>query len=109
MLRAVGTGAGEAPHGAFWERSYGEFVNASFPVARGRAGVVRLLVPGNASASNLIHALRGGKDVVVILPNGQRSTTDVGPLHTALEKLADADLAKLEAWIDAGCPERGEE
>ncbi len=87
--RPVGT------HGAFWRSmTRDEFV-------AGEVVGERLLIVGDGAGSNLVKALRG------LIPFG----TDTGTPGAAYRRMPagrramrDADIDKIEAWIDAGCP-----
>ncbi len=77
-------------HGNFWRgKTRDEFVGMvvlkKWP----------LLVVGNAKESNLIKAVRG-------LP--PFDGTEASQMPDGFPPLSEASIAKLEGWIDAGCP-----
>jgi len=102
--------APNAPHSSFWrELSYGEFVKFEFREGPGKEGRIRLLVPWDSAASNMIKALRNGKGVTVRMPDGSMVTRDIAPMPKDADPMPAADIQKLADWIDAGCPEKAGE
>ncbi len=105
MFRSLKADPGDAPHEAFWDLPYEEFVNFVFPFSWDDTDTtMKLLEPWNAKESNLILALGDGRGVTVV-KNGKKKKTKVAPMPKGAKKMAPADIAKLAAWIDAGCPE----
>ncbi|MGE0193784.1 MAG: c-type cytochrome [Planctomycetota bacterium] len=110
MFEGLGRSAKTAPHGTFWRLGYEEFVDQVFeyelPDAVAR---VRMVVPYDSARSNLLRAMRDGKGMICSLPGGQLREVDIRRMPVGVAPLDDAQLAALEAWIDAGCPERAGE
>jgi mono/diheme cytochrome c family protein len=106
ILAGLGKEARSAPHETFWQFSREQFVNLVFPIDWGEDASYRCLVVGDSAASNLIKALRDGKGIVVDHPDGTTTIKDdLGRMPKGGPYVADEDVAKIAAWIDAGCPE----
>ena len=104
LLKKLNPKASGSPHGKFWDLPYDQFLASEFQ-PNTEPGKVRLLTPGKGAQSNLVRALRGealiritddGKEVP--FPVGQMPSKGKGAL------MAADDIAKIERWIDAGCP-----
>ncbi len=98
---------GGAPHKEFWKLSYAEFLKFSFPIFSENA-TARLVEPGKPGRSNLLLALRK-QPMVIVKDDGTETTYDIGramPPKGKGSKPSAEDLARLEAWIVAGCPEK---
>ncbi len=108
LLGAYMKTAASAPHGDFWTLSYAEFLEKTFPLEEGADGTIRLVTPGDGAGSNLIRALRDGKSLRVTYSDGRTEEKDIRRMPPrGKRKPSDEDIAKLEKWIDAGCPEQG--
>ena len=108
LIRKLRHKAPSAPHGNFWkELTYGEFVSFAFPEAPGKEGRIRLVVPYDSAASNMMKAFRDGKGLVVEYPDGHTVTRDIAPMPKDADPIPADVLAKIAVWIDAGCPEVG--
>jgi mono/diheme cytochrome c family protein len=105
IFRAVHRDPGDAPHERFWELPYKEFVDLVFPFSWDSPEVkVKLLEPWDAADSNMIHALRG-ESIAVELESGRVVHKNIARMPKGGKPMAPEDIAKLAAWIDAGCPE----
>ncbi len=106
FFRTLNKDHGDAPHEDFWELSYEKFVNFEFPPSWDDvdAKFIKLLEVGNSKDSNLIKALRDGRGLSVRDASGQVTRMDVDPMPKG-GKMPDEEIAKIAAWIDAGCPE----
>ncbi|MDJ0975488.1 MAG: c-type cytochrome [Planctomycetota bacterium] len=109
MIRATGKSAGDAPHETFWDLPWKEFCAFEFEESWDEddklENKIRLVVPGDVAKSNLIRALEG-RPVLVLLPSGEvieRASIARMPKNGPF--LSDEDMAKLKAWVAAGCPE----
>jgi hypothetical protein len=80
-----------SPHGAFWDTmSYADFTNQSSVVPG--TTISPIVVPGNASQSNLVLILQGPLQGIPQMP------ADGPPYFTA------AQIQPIIDWINAGCP-----
>ncbi len=106
LLKGLKQRAKHAPHGEFWrELSWREFVEFEFPVGESGDERMRLVVPYDGAGSNLIRALKDGKALRVRRPDGSEVERDFERMPKGGAPLSAADLARLKAWVDAGCPE----
>jgi hypothetical protein len=99
-----GSSAANAPHKNFWQTlTYDQFVNGNVPGVKDPASqqLMRILVPGDSKASNLILALQGATGTLFD-PN----TGDFGimPADGTTPFTAD-QIASIADWIDRNCPE----
>ncbi len=106
MLAALKKDPGDAPHERFWEEDYETFINMEFPPTWDDAGElsIKMLVVGNSAESNLIKAMRDGKGITVTKADGSVARVNIQPMPKG-SKMDPAQVDKLAAWIDAGCPE----
>jgi photosystem II stability/assembly factor-like uncharacterized protein len=92
-----GPGAGVAFHGAFWrDVTRDEFVELSI---FGR----KLLVIGDAAASNLVRALRGQAPFGDDLPEPPAGA-QLNRMPSGLDPVPEESIAVIESWIADGCP-----
>ena len=85
------------PHGPFWRsQNRNEFVGFLVPVGGGDPPE-QLLIIGNASASNLIRALKG------ISPFGPGERFPQMPF--GFDAMPPEKIAIIERWINDGCPD----
>jgi mono/diheme cytochrome c family protein len=103
VLRRTFAAAPPAPYGTFWDLPYDEFIGLGFSDPEEDA-VIQLVVPGNANASNLVRWLRDGKGIVLNLADGNTLVKDYARMPWGADPMPDVDIAKIVAWIDAGCP-----
>lgn len=99
--------AGAAPHKEFWKLPYAQFLAFEFPIHAENA-TARLVEPGKPERSNLLLAMRL-QPMIVRKADGSEAPYDLGrpmPPRGKGARPGDAELARLEAWIVAGCPER---
>ncbi len=98
--------APNAPHSDFWkELSYQEFIAFDFPLRMGRPGEIRMLIPYDSGASNMLKAFKDGKGLLISYPDGTTKTIDIDPMPKDGDPLPPAAMKQLADWIDAGCPE----
>ncbi len=104
LLKKLGPKASGSPHGKFWDLPYDQFVASEFQ-PNTEPGKIRLLVPGKGAQSNLVRALRG-EPLVRITDDGKEVPFPVGqmPSKGKGSLMAPEDIAKIERWIDQGCP-----
>ncbi len=106
MFAALGQGAPNAGHENFWNLPYAEFVALAFPYSWDDPDVrVRLLVPYDSANSNIVRALRDGRDVDVTMADGTVVKRNVARMPKGGKPMAPEQVAALARWIDAGCPE----
>ena len=106
IFKRIKQRAMHAPHGEFWrELPYDEFVTFEFPQFMGEDAMVRLVIPYDAEGSNLIKALKDGKGVTIVMPDGRVVKKDIARMPKGKAPIPAEDLQKLIAWVDAGCPE----
>ncbi|MFM8980448.1 MAG: c-type cytochrome [Planctomycetia bacterium] len=107
LLGAFMKNAGSAPHQQFWELTYAEFLAFRFPRVEGEDGMVQLLVPGDSRNSNLVRALKG-EPLWVTTSDGRKVEVPTKRMPPrGKRKPTEDEIARLAAWIDAGCPEQG--
>lgn len=106
MLAGLGKKPTTVPHGEFWKKAYSEFVSYRLPPDWGEEDTwYPLLVPYDAASSNLIKVLKDGKGVTKVHSDGTVETVDLPRMPKNSAAMSAEDLARLSAWIDAGCPE----
>jgi len=106
LLAGLGKDPGDAAHERFWELPYAEFVALEFPFSWDDTDVtMTLLEPWDSTESNLIKAISSGRGLVVTLGDGTTATRNVRPMPKGGTPMSPEDVARLAAWIDAGCPE----
>jgi hypothetical protein len=106
LFRGLGKDGKTAPHENFWELPWAQFVTLRFP-DYDDGGTIRMVVPGDSRASNLIRALKDGRGIEVDLGDGNTLVKDIARMPKQAEPMKDEDIAKIARWIDAGCPEQG--
>jgi hypothetical protein len=94
-----------APHGAFWQTSYDDFVNGNVPggtqTANPNTGKpLPILIKGDGPNSNIIMALAGTAGSF-----WDPNTGYFGRMPYNGPYLADAVIQELSDWITNGCPE----
>jgi hypothetical protein len=94
-----------APHGAFWNTSYNNFVNGNVPnVLDPNTNLpIPILTKGAGATSNIIYALSGTPNTLwdPNNPNGFGQMPAGGP-YFSTDQIND-----LSNWITAGCPQFG--
>jgi hypothetical protein len=100
--------AENAPHGTFWNNlTYDQFVNGDVPnVSDPNTGdPMPILVKGDAAGSNIIQALEGTPNSPFDPNTGAfgQMPADGPPYLTA------AQIQPISDWINAGCPNGGNE
>lgn len=107
LLGSYMSNAGSAPHQQFWELSYDEFLAFRFPRVEGEDGMVALLVRGDSARSNLVRALKG-EPLWVTYADGRVAEVPTKRMPPrGKRKPTEAEIARIAAWIDDGCPEQG--
>ncbi|MBL9085712.1 MAG: hypothetical protein JNM10_01085 [Planctomycetia bacterium] len=99
---------GGAPHKEFWKLSYGDFLKFKFPIFS-EGATAKLVEPGKPERSNVLLALQKKPLVVTRDADGTETAYDIGramPPKGKGQKPSAEDLARLERWIAAGCPEK---
>ncbi|MHC5012335.1 MAG: hypothetical protein ACYTG6_15560, partial [Planctomycetota bacterium] len=104
IFRDIGKSGMSAGHENFWDLSRDAFVDLNFP-DWDEGGTIRMLIPGNSRDSNLIKALRDGRNIVVDLDDGTTIVKNIDRMPKGATFLSDEVIDQLAAWIDAGCPE----
>jgi len=104
LLKKLGPKASGSPHGKLWELPYDQFVAFEF-APNTESGKVRLLIPGKGAQSNLVRALKG-EALIRLTDDGKEVPFPVGAMPSKGKgtPMAADDIAKIEAWIDAGAP-----
>ena len=106
LFAGLGKDPGDAAHERFWELPYEEFVALRFPYSWDDTDVtVKLLEPYDAANSNVIRALTSGRGLVVTNADGSTARRNISVMPKGGSPMSDAEVARLSAWIDAGCPE----
>lgn len=103
-LAANGTDATHAPHGNFWANlTYEQFINGSVPGVTDPVSQkpLKILIPGNSKASNLILALQGAPNTLFD-PNNAGGF-GIMPADGTAPFSAD-QIASIADWIDRNCP-----
>jgi hypothetical protein len=96
-----GVQIGNAPHGAFWNTSYNNFVNGNVPgVVDPNNNPIPILVSGFSGQSNIIFALSG-------TPNTwwDPNANVFGQMPYGGPYFSTAQIQQLADWINAGCPQ----
>ena len=107
LFTAMGKDASTAPHVNFWELDYQAFVDFVFEYELIQGDVkVRMLVPYHSKRSNLIRALVDDAQMTCAM-NGRLIDVDVRRMPVGADQMTELQIAKLAAWVDAGCPEVG--
>ncbi|MFV1959490.1 MAG: hypothetical protein ACC662_08775, partial [Planctomycetota bacterium] len=106
LLARVGERATVAYAVAIWVLPHQAFLDYRFPVEEVPGATAALVVPGDAKASNLVRMLRDGKGIEARRPSGPPVVVDEPRWPKGGPYMPEADIAKIEAWIDAGCPEK---
>ena len=105
IFASLGRDPGDAPHDRFWEKSYDEVVGQSFPWSWDEPEItVAYVVPWDSKASNLIRALTDGKGMEALAPDGRVVRKNIPRMPKGASPMADDDIRRIAAWIDAGCP-----
>ena len=106
LFAGLGKDPGDAAHESFWELPYAEFVALSFPYNWDDPDVtVKLLEPYDSKNSNLIRAMTNGRGLVVTNADGTTARRNIAVMPKGGAPMGEDDVARLAAWIDAGCPE----
>ena len=101
LLEGLGRSGKTAPHGNFWRSDYQEFVDLMF---RHKNVRIRMVVPFYSEKSNLIRGLK--KQPLLVCGGGaEPMELSVRAMPPGARPMRDEDVAKIAAWIDAGCPE----
>lgn len=97
---------GDAPHEAFWDLPYKEFVELVFPFSWDEAEItMKLLEPGNAADSNIIKAITTGRGLIVLDESGKKMRKNISVMPKGQGPMDEAKVKALASWIDSGCPE----
>ena len=105
MFQALGRDPGDAGHERFWELSHEEFCKLAFPLSWDDVdSTIKLIEPYDGAGSNLIRALVDGKGITYTDADGNLKRTNIQRMPKGGAAMPDDDIAKLVAWIDAGCP-----
>lgn len=106
MFKALGRDPGDAGHERFWELSHEAFCNLEFPLSWDEVdSLIKLIEPYDGKGSNMIKALIDGKGISYTDEDGRLRKTNIKRMPKGAPAMPPEDLAKLIAWIDAGCPE----
>lgn len=105
LLTDLKGGGKAAPHAQFWkDLSHAEFVQASFEDPD-RGGSFRYVIPWNSRESNLVRALRDGRNCLLQRPGQPLERVDIPRMPKGRPQVDPALVDRLAAWVDAGCPE----
>jgi hypothetical protein len=92
-----------APHGAFWETSYNNFVAGNVPggITDPNGNPIPILTKGDGAHSNIIYALAGTPGTLwdPNNPAGFGQMPAGGPFMTADQ------IQQISGWITNGCPQ----
>jgi hypothetical protein len=102
-LAANGSNAANAPHGNFWTNlTYEQFTGGSVPGVKDPVSQqpLRILIPGNSRASNLILALQGASNTLF---DSNTGAFGIMPADGTAPFTAD-QIASIADWIDRNCP-----
>jgi hypothetical protein len=106
-ILAAGTPkASGSPHGAIWTLPYRDFLAFAFDIPSEGARA-RLLVVGDGARSNLVRALAAKP--LIAEKDGREIEVDLGramPPKGKGQAVSAADVARIQRWIDRGCPEK---
>ena len=106
LFRALEPNVQDAPHDAFWNLPYKEFVELAFPESWDETdNMIKMIKVGDGKNSNLIRGLRDGRGIVVNLPGGKTKTIDISRMPKGAKPMPAEDVDAISKWIDAGCPE----
>ncbi len=106
LFRALEPNPQDAPHDAFWNLPYKEFVELVFPESWDDFdNKIKMIKVGDGANSNLIRALRDGRGIVVDLPGGKTKTINISRMPKGAKPMPAEDIDAISKWIDAGCPE----
>jgi hypothetical protein len=93
-----------APHGAFWNTTYSDFVTGNVPggITDPNGNPISILTKGDGAHSNIIYALAGTPGTLwdPNNPAGFGQMPAGGPFMTA------DMIAQISGWITNGCPEK---
>jgi hypothetical protein len=91
-----------APHGAFWQTSYSDFVTGDVPnVTDPNNNPIPILTKGDGAHSNIIYALAGTAGTLWD-PN---NPAGFGQMPAGGPYMATDQIQLISDWISAGCPE----
>ncbi|MDA1195020.1 MAG: c-type cytochrome [Planctomycetota bacterium] len=106
LFRDLRQKAPNAPHGNYWkDLDYAGFIACEFPLRHGEPWMIRMLVPYDSAASNMLKAFRDGRGLVAHQADGSTTVVDIAPMPKDAEPLSPEMIRSLADWIDAGCPE----
>ena len=103
ILATVGEQATVMYPVAIWALPYEGFLKYRLPAEGG--GTAALVTPGDGAGSNLIRLLRDGRGIRVRTTSGELVTRDLDRWPHRGPYVEAADIGRIEAWIDAGCPQ----
>ena len=114
ILTALNQRAPHAPHGNFWELPYAQFVAYAFeyPPLKDKGAKIRLVNVDKAAGitgaeTNLVKALRDGRDILVDVPGEPvPRRVDIKRMPKDAKPVSQADLGRIIAWIDHGMVEK---
>ena len=94
---------GGAPHGAFWNTSYDNFVNGNVPnVLDPNTNLpIPILKKGDGAHSNIVYAISGAPGTLWD-PN---NPAGFGQMPAGGPYFSTAQIQDLSDWITAGCPQ----
>src|SRR3984885_9666539 len=95
----------QAPHGAFWNTSYDNFVTGNVPnvVDPNTNLPIPVLTKGDGAHSNIVYALAGRPNTLWD-PN---NPAGFGQMPYGGPYFSTAQINDLSNWITAGCPQFG--
>lgn len=99
-----------APHGAFWETSYDDFVNGNVPGGSQTADPntgqpLKILVIGHPEQSNIIFALAGTAGTFWDNNSGPNNQGYFGQMPYNGPYFSTDQINDLSDWIKNNCPE----
>jgi hypothetical protein len=103
ILRGLGKPAKGAPHGTFWDEPYATFVDMEFEHPD-EGVMIKVITPWKGADSNLVKALRSGKGITATR-DGETVSIDIDRMPNGGPYLDEAEIKKIERWIDQGAPE----
>ncbi len=103
LLRRVEEKATAAYPVAIGALPYKGFLAYELPIRGG--GHAPIIVVGDSGASNLVRLLRDGRGIEIRMPSGEVVTRDLDRWPRGGPYMDAADVDRLAAWIDAGCPQ----
>ena len=105
IFAGLGRDAGDSGHERFWDLSHEEFCNLVFPLSWDDVdSMIKMIEPYDGKNSNMIKALIDGKGITYTDADGNLLRTNIARMPKGGAPMAADDIAKLTAWIDAGCP-----